>query len=96
MKQTELRDQEAEIIFRLEGAGRQQSDHADLAVKSFELSQGLSNQWLTSDVHEKRLILDSLCLNCRLDDLSLVPTMRKPFDLLVEGLFVQPTRGDWI
>jgi len=95
-KQTEFRDQEAEIVLRLEGMGRQQSDHADLAVKSFELSQRLSDQWLTSDVHEKRLILDLLCLNCRLDDVSLVPTMRKPFDLLVEGHFVQPTRGDWI
>jgi hypothetical protein len=27
---------------------------------------------------------------------TLVPKMRKPFDVLVEGLLVQSSRGDWI
>jgi hypothetical protein len=34
----------------------------------------------------KRRLLEIVCLNCRLDDVTLVPTMRKPFDVLAEGL----------
>ncbi|MEI7479904.1 MAG: hypothetical protein WCK25_06280, partial [Actinomycetes bacterium] len=34
-------------------------------------------------------------LNCRLDDTTLVCQMRKPFDVLVEGLLVSSNRGDW-
>jgi hypothetical protein len=33
-------------------------------------------------------------LNCRLDGATLVPEMRKPFDMLVEGLLVHSSRGD--
>jgi hypothetical protein len=34
------------------------------------------------------------CLNSRLDGITLVPTMRKPFDVLAEGLLLKNTRGD--
>ena len=34
-------------------------------------------------------ILEIVFLNFRLDDVTLVPTMRKPFDVLAEGLLVQ-------
>ena len=33
-------------------------------------------------------------LNCRLDDVTLVPKMRKPFDVLAEGLISKTSRGD--
>jgi hypothetical protein len=33
-------------------------------------------------------------LNCRLDGATLVPEMRKPFDVLVEGLLSENSRGD--
>src|SRR5262245_36626295 len=35
-------------------------------------------------------------LNFRLMDVTLVPEMRKPFDLLAEGHFSEASRGDWI
>ncbi len=44
----------------------------------------------------KRRILEILCLNCRLDDVSLFPTMRKPFDMLAEGLLLKNSRDDKI
>jgi hypothetical protein len=34
-------------------------------------------------------------LNCRLYGATLVPEMRKPFDVLVEGLLSENSRGDW-
>jgi hypothetical protein len=55
----------------------------------FELSQTLRQNWLTADYSEKRRILEIIWLNCRLDGATLVPTMRKPFDVLAEGLLLK-------
>lgn len=43
---------------------------------------------------EKRLLLEIIGLNWTLDGVNLVPQMRKPFDLLAEGLVVSSSRGD--
>jgi site-specific DNA recombinase len=93
-KQAELRTKETRLQAQLEGKGRQQSEQADLAVKVFELSQTLATKWVAADIPEKRLLLEIVCLNWTLDGVSLSPTMRKPFDLLAEGLLVSSSRGD--
>jgi site-specific DNA recombinase len=93
-KQAELRSKETRLQTKLEGCGRQQSERADLAVKAFELSQSLTSKWLAADIAEKRLLLEIICLNWTLDGVTLVPQMRKPFDVLVEGLLVSSSRGD--
>ena len=95
-KQAELRDREAELNLHLEALGRQGDEQADLAVKAFELSQSLRAKWDTADIAEKRQILEIVCLNFRLDGATLVPTMRKPFDVLAEGPSIQATRGERI
>ena len=59
----------------------------------FELSQTLRDNWLAADYAEKRQILEIVWLNFRLDDVTLVPTIRKPFDVLAEGLSVQDSGG---
>jgi hypothetical protein len=66
-----------------------------LAAKVFELSQTLRQHWLTADYSAKRRILEIVLLNCRLDDVNLVPEIRKPFDVLAEGLVSENSRGDW-
>jgi hypothetical protein len=33
-------------------------------------------------------------LNCRIEDATLVPEIRKPFDVLAEGLVSEKSRGD--
>ena len=65
-------------------------------IKAFELSQGLMGKWLTADYATKRLILEIVCLNFSLVDVSLCPIWRKPFDVLAEGLSVQLSRGERI
>ena len=65
-----------------------------MAVKVFELSQALTSKWLAADIAEKRLLLEIICLNWTLDGVTLVPQMRKPFDMLAEGLLVSSSRGD--
>ena len=49
-----------------------------------------------ADYATLRRILEIVCLNCRLDDVSLAPTIRKPFDLLANDQSVLLTRGDRI
>jgi hypothetical protein len=34
-------------------------------------------------------------LNCQIDGATLVPEIRKPFDVLAEGLLSEINRGDW-
>ena len=95
-KATDLRDEEASLRLQMEAAAGQRNETADLAVKAFELSQNLRAKWVTSDYAAKRRILEIVCLNWRLDDASLCPTMRKPFDLMAEGLVLNNSRGDKI
>lgn len=85
-KQTELRDRLASLKLQLDAVDRGHDETADLAVKVFELSQTLREQWLTADYSAKRRILEIVCLKCELRDGTLIPTIRKPFDVLAEGL----------
>ena len=92
-KSAELRDRCARLQLQLEACTRNQDEHADLAVKAFELSQVLREKYVSADPLTKRLLLDIVCLNFTLDDVSLVPAIRKPFDVLAEGHLVQSGRG---
>jgi site-specific DNA recombinase len=95
-KQTELRDRLSDIKLQLDVLDRSHDETAELACKVFELSQTLRQQWLVADYAAKRRILEIVFLNCRLDDVTLVPTIRKPFDVLAEGLVSENSRGDRI
>jgi site-specific DNA recombinase len=50
----------------------------------------------TADYDAKRRILEIVCLNCELDGVTLVPEIRKPFDVLAEGLISKNNRGERI
>jgi site-specific DNA recombinase len=95
-KNTELRDRLAAIKLQLDAVDRSHDEMAELASKVFELSQTLCEKWLTADYAVKRRILEIVCLNCTLDGATLVCEMRKPFDVLAEGLLSKNSRGDRI
>ncbi|TXT23935.1 MAG: resolvase [Planctomycetota bacterium] len=95
-KSTEFRDRLAAIKLQLDAVDRSHDETAELATKVFELSQTLRERWLAADYATKRQILEIVCLNCRLDDVTLVFEMRKPFDILAEGLLVSSSRDDRI
>jgi site-specific DNA recombinase len=75
---------------------RGQDEQAELALKVFELSQCLTDKWLAADCNVKRQILQMVCLNLKLEGATLIPTMKKPFDVLIEGLSQNYIRGDRI
>lgn len=95
-KHTEMRDQLAKIKLQLDVLDRSRDETGELAVKVFELSQTLQEQWLAADYSAKRRILEIVFLNCRLDGVTLVPEIRKPFDVLAQGLVSEKSRGDRI
>jgi hypothetical protein len=92
-KSMELRDRKAALALQLEATDRQHDEVADIAVNAFELSQSLTQKWVAADYATKRRILEILWLNCRLDGVSLSPTMRKPFDIVAEGLLIRSSWG---
>jgi site-specific DNA recombinase len=70
--------------------------NSELGLKLFDWSQNVGDLWLCSNNMQKREILNLLCLNRTLSDVSLVLTKTKPFDFLAERLAVQSSRGDRI
>jgi site-specific DNA recombinase len=88
-KQTELRDRIADLKLQMGALDRSHDEMAELASKVFDVSQTIEDKWLTADYATKRRILEIVFLNCRLDDVTLVPAIRKPFDVLVKGLVVR-------
>jgi hypothetical protein len=90
---TELRARLASLQLQLDVLDRSREEQADFASRVFELSQTLRQKWLTADYAEKRKILEIVWLNCRLVDGTLVPEIRKPFDVLAEGLSVPLSGG---
>ena len=95
-KATELRDREANLRLQLDACSRHGDEESDIVVKAFELSQNLRAKWVAAEFIAKRRILEIICLNLTLDDVTLVPIWRKPFDMLAEGLVLNNSRGDWI
>ena len=95
-KNRELRDRTAELQLEIEVCDRGRNETIDIAIKAFELSQSLRERWVTADFSAKRRILEILCLNFSLDDVTLVPEWRKPFDLMAKGLDPKDSRDDRI
>lgn len=95
-KSTEIRYRLASIKLQLDAVDRSRDEMGELASKVFELSQTLGEKWLAADCEEKRRILEIVCLNFSLVDVNLVPTIKKPFDVLAEGLLVSSSRGGGI
>ncbi len=95
-KAQELRDRESELKIQIDSADRNRHEIIDTAIKAFELSQNLRAKWFAADWAAKRRILEIVCLNWKLDGVSLVPVWRKPFDLLAEGLLTKDSRDDRI
>ena len=83
-----LHVQECELRATLDLESARQTENGAQAVQVFELAQDLTARWVAAEVPTKRLLLDILCLNLVLEDQTLVPTLRRPFDLLAAGILL--------
>jgi outer membrane lipopolysaccharide assembly protein LptE/RlpB len=82
---TELQAREAGLVVQVQAAEQQRGEEANLVGRVIDLLQTIQSKWLDADIPEKRRTLDMLCCGFRLQDKKLVPTFRKPFDVLVGG-----------
>ena len=84
------------LKLQIDAADRSRHETIDLAVRAFELSQSLRVKWLSADYAAKRQIFEIVCLNCTLDNTTLMPTIRKPFDELLKQPISKDGRGGGI
>jgi len=66
------------------------------ALALFDWTQRAADVWRGSNPAIRREILDCVCLNRTLADVSLCLKKRKPFDVFAEGLDLKKSRGDGI
>ena len=81
-KSAELKAETRKAEESLEQLLRIESVDADLGLRLFDWSQNLADLWLGSKIPQKREILDLICLNRAVSDVSLVLEKRKPFDFV--------------
>ncbi len=96
VKSNELKVEAAKADDVLAQLGDAPSSWGETAMALFDWSQGAADLWQGSNNALRREILDSVCLNRTLSDVSLVTTKRKPFDVFAERLDLEKSRGDRI
>jgi hypothetical protein len=94
-KRLDIADCISQLKLNLEALDCGREEMNELALKS-DLSQTLRDKWVTAEPDVRRRILEIVCLNCELVDGKLVYEIRKPFDVLAEGLNSAKSRGDRI
>ena len=95
-KSEELKGEQAKVERHLEQVDRIDPSRGAAALAIFDWSQEAAGQWLGSNKAGRREILDLVCLNRKLSDVSLDLKMRSPFRELAERRLLQNSRGDWI
>lgn len=95
-KASDLKVEEAKIDESLAGMGEIEAERAESALKLFDWTQNAAEIWRGSNNTVRREILDVVCLNRMVSDVSLVTTKRKPFDVLSEGLELDNSRAERI
>jgi site-specific DNA recombinase len=86
-KNAEIEQRIARLELTVATAQKDEAEAKDLALRVFELSQTLTEKWLSADSLVKRRLLDLVSLNYRLDGETLVFTLREPFGMLEDGGF---------
>lgn len=95
-KSAELKNEEARVRESLDRASESDPARGEAALAVFDWSQNAAEIWRGSNNEVRREILDSVCLNRTLGDLSLVTAKRKPFDVLAERRDLKKSRDDRI
>lgn len=95
-KSAELGGQMAVVEESLRKLGESDKHRGEVARTVFGWSQNAADLWRGSNSSVRRDILDLVCLNRTLGDVTLYAPKRKPFDVLAEGLKIENSRGERI
>lgn len=80
------RSEQDAVRVQIECLQRANRNYLEQGMEILELAQCAYSQYVRQDFSEKRRLLNCVLSNCTIDDLTLYPTYKKPFDLIVEGL----------
>ena len=95
-KSTELKAEAAKADEALAQLGDVAQARGETALALFDWTQRAADAWRGSNTAVRREILDCVCLNRALGNVSLCLAKRKPFGILAEGPQIKNSRGDWI
>jgi len=95
-KSNELKAEAAKTGEAFAQVGDAAPARGETALVLFDWSQRAADLWHGSNNSIRREILDSVCLNRILSDVSLVTTKRKPFDVFAERPVLEDSRGERI
>ena len=95
-KTAELKADTARVTEEIDAGGDVDPARGKAVLAVFDWSQKAAEIWRGSNTTARRQILDSICLNRQVSDVTLVTTKRKPFDFFVERLDLKKSRGDTI
>jgi len=93
-KSVALKCEAAEVERSLEEQAEMDPAADRAALTVFDFMQEAATRWAGSKAPERRAILESVCLNRTVSDVSLDLTKRKPFDLFAEGSLCPSNRGE--
>ena len=95
-KSAELKSECLRVEEALQKAGAGEAERNQRALALFDWSQRAAEVSQGSNNSVRRRILDAVCLNRQMTDVTLVTTKRKPFDELPERLKNDFSRADRI
>jgi site-specific DNA recombinase len=95
-KTAELKADTARVTEEIDAQGNVDPTRGPDVLAVYDWSQKAAKIWRGSNTAVRRQILDSICLNRQVSDLTLVTTKRKPFDFFAERLDLKKSRGDTI
>ena len=95
-KTAERKADTARVAEAIDAQGAVDPARGKVVLAVFDWSQKAAEIWRGSNTTARRQILDSICLNRQVSDVTLVTSERKPFDFFVERLPLKTSRGDRI
>ena len=95
-KSAELKSESLRIDEALQKAGAGDAERNQRALALFDWSQKAAEVWQGSNNTVRRRLLDAVCLNRALTDVTLVTQKRKPFDVFAKRLQNEISRGERI
>ena len=95
-KTNELKAEVANVDATLAQLGDLDPARGELATNLFDWTQKAADVWRGSNNAVRRRILDSICLNRTVSDVTLVLEKRKPFGDFAERPLLKNSRGDRI
>jgi site-specific DNA recombinase len=94
-KTAEWQQEEQQVLMALQGLEQASSDVLMTAKRALELANKAYFLYVTQTPEEQAKLLKMVLSNCRMDNASLYPAYRKPFDIIFQRAKTKEWRREW-